>query len=120
MCLVFAAASPSEVMDRLRAPPWRQVSPHTLAARVPPLSMTSLGHLRAGLCQPLPLHARASDGARAGKKVAPDPNLHTAAAHAATADLASDVAGGSSDLGSDPSRGGGPTVSRLGGVIPRA
>ena len=71
-------------MDRLLAPPWRQVGPHALAARVPPLSMTSLAHLRACLCQPLPLHARASDGARAGTKGAPDLYLHAAAACAAS------------------------------------
>ena len=38
----------------------------------------------ARLCLPLPLHARASDGARAGTKVAPDPELHAAAARAAS------------------------------------
>ena len=39
---------------------------------------------RASLCRPLPLRPRASDIARAGKKVAPDPDLHAAAARAAS------------------------------------
>ena len=39
---------------------------------------------RASLCRPLPLRPRASDIARAGKKGAPDPNLHAAATRAAS------------------------------------
>ena len=35
---------------------------------------------RASLCRPLPLRPRASDIARAGNKVAPDPDLHAARA----------------------------------------
>jgi len=71
-------------IDYSRQPRWRQVGARAPAARVPPLSSPSLAHPRVGLCQPLPLHARASDGARAGTKGAPDPDLHAAAARAAS------------------------------------
>ena len=84
MHLVFAVSSPSEVMDRLLAPHWRQVGSHAHTARVPPLFSPSFALPRACLCQPLPLRPRASDGARAGEKGAPDLYLHAAAARAAS------------------------------------
>ena len=84
MHLVFAVSSPSEVMDRLLAPHWRQVGSHAHTARVPPLCSPSFALPRACLCQPLPLRPRASDGARAGEKGAPDLYLHAAAARAAS------------------------------------
>ena len=59
-----------------------------IAPPSPPLShlapLSLLSTLRARACEPLPLHARASDVARAGKKVAPDLELYAAAARAAS------------------------------------
>ena len=59
-----------------------------IAPPSPPLShlapLSLLSTLRARACEPLPLHARASDVARAGTKVAPDLELHAAAARAAS------------------------------------
>ena len=71
---------------------------------------------RACLCQPLPLHARASDGARAGTKVAPDPDLHAGAARAASRPRQ----GRRGRLGRGrlrTSRGGRPMVGRLGRAV---
>ena len=59
-----------------------------IAPPSPPLShlapLSLLSTLRARACEPLPLHARASDVARAGTKVAPDLELHAAAARASS------------------------------------
>ena len=73
---------------------------------------------RASLCRPLPLRPRASDIARAGKKVAPDPDLHAAAAAAASRPRQRRRGRlGQPNLGLEPSRGGRLTVSCLGGVF---
>ena len=61
------------------APPSPVLRPRSCISRC----FCSFAAPRARLCQPLPIHARASDGARAGKKGAPDPELHAAAARAA-------------------------------------
>ena len=62
------------------APPSPVLRPRSRISRL----FRLLAPLRACLYRPLPLRPRASDIARAGKKVAPDPDLHTAAAHTAS------------------------------------
>ena len=62
------------------APPSPVLRPRSRISRL----FRLLAPLRACLYRPLPLRPRASDIARAGKKVAPDPDLHAAAARAAS------------------------------------
>ena len=80
------AAPPSTSGVRRRslqcgAHPHRPSIAPSLASRA---SFTPFDPPRARACEPLPLHARASDVARAGKKVAPDLELYAAAARAAS------------------------------------
>ena len=81
---VFSAAWSWTAMDRLLALRWRQVGPRARTASVPPPSTHSIAHLRACLCRPLPLHARASDVAGTEAKAVRDLELHAAAARAAS------------------------------------
>ena len=62
------------------APPSPVLRPRSRISRC----FCSFAAPRACLCRPLPLRPRASDIARAGKKVAPDPHLHAGAARAAS------------------------------------
>ena len=62
------------------APPSPVLRPRSRISRC----FCSFAAPRACLCRPLPLRPRASDIARTGKKVAPDPDLHAAAARAAS------------------------------------
>ena len=70
-----------EVISPVRcAPPSPVLRPRSRISRC----FCSFAAPRACLCRPLPLRPRASDIARTGKNVAPDPDLHAAAARAAS------------------------------------
>ena len=100
MHLVFAVSSPSEVMDRLLAPPWRQVGAHAPAARVPPRSRRPLSHCHARASASLSRSTRALLTALAQGRKLPRTPSSTPEPRAPPADLASDVAGGSGEVGS--------------------
>ena len=81
-----ARGAPKHVGGQEAIPPVRCARPSPVLRPRSRISrcFCSFDPLRACLCEPLPLRARASDGARAGKKVAPNPELHAGAARAAS------------------------------------
>ena len=96
--LLFSAASSWVAMDRLLAPRWRQVGPRARTARVPPLfshAIHSLVRASAGLSR----STRALLTSLALRRKPSGTSNSTPQLRAPPAELTSDVAGGSSEVG---------------------
>ena len=98
-------ASPTRARGEARGSV-REVGPHALTARVPPLSLCPHSHTCARASASLSCSTRALLTSLALREMAPLNPSSTPQPRAPPADLASDVAGGSSDVGLHPSYGG--------------